>query len=41
MPKGITQEQVIVAADALVAAGEQPAFDKIRVQLGAGSPNYG
>jgi len=41
MPKGITQEQVIAAADALVAAGEQTTFEKIRAQLGAGSPNYG
>ena len=39
MPKGITQEQVNVAADALVAAGDKPTVEKIRAQLGTGSPN--
>jgi DNA repair exonuclease SbcCD ATPase subunit len=39
MPKGITQEQVNEAADALVAAGENPTVEKIRAQLGTGSPN--
>ena len=39
MPKGITQEQVNVAADALVAAGENPTVEKIRARLGTGSPN--
>ena len=39
MPKGITQEQVNEAADALVAAGENPTVEKIRQALGTGSPN--
>jgi DNA repair exonuclease SbcCD ATPase subunit len=39
MPKGITQEQVNAAADALVAASERPTVEKIRAQLGTGSPN--
>ncbi|RUL65780.1 DNA-binding protein [Dyella dinghuensis] len=39
MPKGITQEQVNAAADALVAAGEKPTVEKIREALGTGSPN--
>ncbi|MGH8159564.1 MAG: DNA-binding protein [Rhodanobacter sp.] len=39
MPKGITQDQVNVAADALVAAGDKPTVERIRAQLGTGSPN--
>lgn len=39
MTKGITQEQVNAAADALVTAGERPTVEKIRAQLGTGSPN--
>jgi hypothetical protein len=39
MPKGITQEQVSAAADALVAASERPTVEKVRAQLGTGSPN--
>jgi chromosome segregation ATPase len=39
MPKGITQEQVSTAADALVAAGDKPTVEKIRQALGTGSPN--
>lgn len=39
MPKGITQEQVNAAADTLVTAGERPTVEKIRAQLGTGSPN--
>jgi len=39
MAKGITQEQVNAAADALVTAGERPTVEKIRAQLGTGSPN--
>ena len=37
--KGVTQEQVNRAADALVAAGERPTVDRIRAFLGTGSPN--
>lgn len=39
MPKGITQEQVNEAADALVTAGDKPTVEKIREALGTGSPN--
>ena len=39
MARGITQEQVSAAADALVAAGERPTVEKIRARLGTGSPN--
>ncbi|RUL78775.1 DNA-binding protein [Dyella choica] len=39
MPKGITQEQVNAAADALIAAGDKPTVEKIRQALGTGSPN--
>jgi hypothetical protein len=39
MPKGIAQEQVNAAADALVAAGDKPTVEKIRQVLGTGSPN--
>lgn len=37
--KGITQQQVSTAADALVAAGERPTVERIRAFLGTGSPN--
>ena len=39
MPKGITQAQVDDAADALLAAGENPTVEKVRAALGTGSPN--
>ena len=39
MAKGITQDQVTAAADALVTAGERPTVEKIRARLGTGSPN--
>ncbi|SEI89528.1 DNA-binding protein [Frateuria terrea] len=39
MPKGITQDQVNAAADALVAAGEKPTVERVRQYLGTGSPN--
>lgn len=39
MAKGITQEQVDTAADALVHAGERPTVERIRAFLGTGSPN--
>lgn len=39
MARGIIQEQVSAAADALVTAGERPTVEKIRAQLGTGSPN--
>jgi hypothetical protein len=39
MRRGITQEQVNAAADALVAAGDKPTVEKVRAALGTGSPN--
>ncbi|MGN2251958.1 DNA-binding protein [Frateuria sp. GZRe12] len=39
MPRGITQEQVNAAADAILGTGKNPTVEKIRVQLGTGSPN--
>src|SRR5690554_6107206 len=36
---GITYEQVATAADALVGQGEKPSIQRIREQLGTGSPN--
>ncbi|BDU21582.1 DNA-binding protein [Dyella sp. GSA-30] len=39
MARGITQEQVNRAADALLTAGENPTVEKIRAALGTGSPN--
>ncbi|GAB3778934.1 DNA-binding protein [Dyella agri] len=39
MAKGITEDQVHAAADALVVAGERPTVERIRTHLGTGSPN--
>jgi len=39
MSRGITQDQVSQAADAIVATGERPTVEKIRNHLGTGSPN--
>lgn len=39
MPRGITQDQVNQAADAITAAGERPTVERIRAHLGTGSPN--
>lgn len=39
MAKGVSQEQVNTAADALVSAGERPTVERIRAFLGTGSPN--
>ncbi len=39
MAKGITQDQVDTAADALVTSGERPTVERIRAFLGTGSPN--
>lgn len=36
---GITQEDVNAAADALLRAGERPTIERVRAQLGTGSPN--
>ena len=39
MARGITQDQVNTAADALLGAGENPTVEKVRAALGTGSPN--
>jgi hypothetical protein len=35
----ITAEEVFAAADALVMSGHRPTIDRVRIQLGRGSPN--
>ena len=37
--RGITAEQVADTADSLLQAGERPTIERIRAQLGSGSPN--
>ncbi|TLY49659.1 MAG: hypothetical protein E6K53_12920 [Gammaproteobacteria bacterium] len=39
MARGITQDRVNQAADALLARGERPTIEKVRAELGTGSPN--
>ena len=39
MARGITQSQVDIAADALLQRGERPTIEKVRSELGTGSPN--
>jgi len=39
MARGITENDVHTAADALVADGERPTVERIRAYLGTGSPN--
>lgn len=39
MARGITQGQVNEAADAILATGENPTVEKVRIELGTGSPN--
>ncbi|EIL90893.1 DNA-binding protein [Rhodanobacter sp. 115] len=39
MARGVTQEQVNAAADAILGAGENPTVEKVRAELGTGSPN--
>jgi chromosome segregation ATPase len=39
MARGVTQDQVTDAADALLARGERPTIEKVRAKLGTGSPN--
>ncbi len=39
MGRGITQDQVNTAADAILGAGENPTVEKVRAALGTGSPN--
>ncbi|HET6433580.1 DNA-binding protein [Dyella sp.] len=39
MRRGVTQDQVDGAADAILGAGENPTVEKVRARLGTGSPN--
>lgn len=39
MARGITEEDVHKAADAIVGRGERPTIERIRAELGRGSPN--
>ena len=39
MARGITQAQVSGAADAILGAGDNPTVEKVRIELGTGSPN--
>lgn len=39
MRTGITQDQVNRAADAILGTGENPTVEKVRAELGTGSPN--
>ncbi|UJJ52655.1 MULTISPECIES: DNA-binding protein [Rhodanobacter] len=39
MARGITQEQVNAAADTILGTGENPTVEKVRAELGTGSPN--
>ncbi len=39
MARGITEQDVCAAADALLLAGEKPTVERIRAHLGTGSPN--
>ena len=39
MPRGITQEQVNKAADAILGTGKNPTVERVRAKLGTGSPN--
>jgi hypothetical protein len=39
MARGVPQDEVFQAADALLAAGERPTVERVRLALGRGSPN--
>src|SRR5690606_19214108 len=39
MARGIQQQDVWMAADALLRNGEQPTVERVRLHLGRGSPN--
>ena len=39
MPRGITENDVFSACDALVLAGERPTIERVRQKIGRGSPN--
>ncbi len=37
--RGVQQEEVWAAADALIVAGERPTIERVRLKIGRGSPN--
>lgn len=37
--RGVQEEEVWAAADALIAAGERPTIERVRLKIGRGSPN--
>jgi len=37
--RGVQQEEVWAAADTLIAAGERPTIERVRLKIGRGSPN--
>lgn len=37
--RGVQKEEVWAAADALIAAGERPTIERVRLKIGRGSPN--
>jgi hypothetical protein len=39
MTRGITKDDVWVAADAVLVQGQRPTIERVRQQLGRGSPN--
>ena len=39
MARGISEADVLEAADALLARGERPTIERVRQKLGRGSPN--
>ena len=39
MARGITEADVFKAADTLLARGERPTIERVRQELGSGSPN--
>jgi len=39
MPRGITRQDVYGAADTLLARGERPTIERVRQEIGRGSPN--
>lgn len=39
MARGITEKDVLEAADALLSRGERPTIERVRLELGRGSPN--
>ena len=39
MPRGITENDVFTACDALLVSGSRPTIERVRQHLGRGSPN--